>query len=71
MCFPDVENPIEELLCITVKNQTNKQIIIVNDISDFKTDRTDITYVKCKNEKELIFEFMKIVIKNHPDIKEY
>ena len=24
--FPDVENPIEELLCITVKNQTNKQI---------------------------------------------
>ena len=25
--FPDVENPIEELLCITVKNQTNKQII--------------------------------------------
>ena len=23
----DVENPVEELLCITVKNQSNKQII--------------------------------------------
>ena len=65
--FPDVENPIEELLCITVKNQTNKQIITWG-VGDFKTDRTDITYVKCKNEKELIFEFMKFWIKNHPDI---
>ena len=25
--FPDVENPIEEILAITVKNQSNKQII--------------------------------------------
>ena len=25
--FPEVNNPIEELICITVKNQTNKQII--------------------------------------------
>ena len=25
--FPDVQNPIEELLAITVKNQSNKQII--------------------------------------------
>jgi DNA polymerase elongation subunit (family B) len=65
--FPDVENPIEELLCITVKNQTNKQIITWG-VGDFKTDRTDITYVKCKNEKELIFEFMKFWLKNHPDI---
>jgi len=65
--FPDVENPIEELLCITVKNQTNKQIITWG-VGDFNTDRTDITYVKCKNEKELIFEFMKFWIKNHPDI---
>ena len=65
--FPDVENPIEELLCITVKNQTNKQIITWG-VGDFKTDRTDVTYVKCKNEKELIFEFMKFWLKNYPDI---
>jgi len=65
--FPDVENPLEELLCITVKNQSNKQILTWG-VGDYHTDRTDITYVKCKNEKQLMFEFMKFWIKNHPDI---
>ena len=65
--FPDVENPIEELLCITVKNQSNKQIITWG-VGDFTTERTDVTYVKCKDEKQLMFEFMKFWIKNHPDV---
>ena len=65
--FPDIENPIEELLAITVKNQSNKQIITWG-VGDFKTDRTDVTYIKCKNEKSLIMEFMKFWIKNYPDV---
>ena len=65
--FPDVENPVEELLCITVKNQSNKQIITWG-VGDFTTDRKDVTYVKCKHEKELLFEFVKFWIKNHPDV---
>jgi DNA polymerase elongation subunit (family B) len=65
--FPDVENPIEELLAITVKNQSNKQIITWG-VGQYKTDRPDVTYVYCKNEKQLMFEFMKFWIKNHPDI---
>ena len=65
--FPDVENPIEELLCITVKNQSNKQIMTWG-VGDFKTDRPDVTYVKCKDEKQLMFEFLKFWIKNHPDV---
>jgi len=65
--FPDVENPIEELLCITVKNHSNKQIITWG-VGDFKTDRSDITYIKCKNENQLLFEFMKFWIKNYPDV---
>ena len=65
--FPDVQNPIEEILCITVKNQSNKQILTWGT-GDYKTDRTDITYVKCKSEKELMFEFMKFWIKNYPDV---
>ena len=65
--FPDVENPIEELLCITVKNQSNKQIITWG-VGDFETDRPDVTYVKCKDEKQLMFEFLKFWIKNHPDV---
>src|SRR6056300_58167 len=65
--FPDVENPIEELLCITVKNQSNKQIITWGT-GEYKTDRSDVTYVQCKNENQLLFEFMKFWIKNYPDV---
>jgi DNA polymerase elongation subunit (family B) len=65
--FPDIENPTEELLAITVKNQSNKQIITWGT-GEFKTDRSDVTYIKCKNEKSLIMEFMKFWIKNYPDV---
>ena len=65
--FPDIDNPVEELLAITVKNQSNKQIITWG-IGDFKTDRPDVTYIKCKNEKSLIMEFMKFWTKNYPDV---
>jgi len=65
--FPDVENPIEEILCITVKNQSNKQIITWGT-GEFKTDRTDVSYIRCKSEKSLIMEFMKFWIKNYPDV---
>ena len=65
--FPDIDNPVEELLAITVKNQSNKQIITWG-IGDFKTDRPDVTYIKCKNEKSLVMEFMKFWTKNYPDV---
>ena len=65
--FPDVENPIEELLCITVKNQSNKQILTWG-VGDFHTERTDVTYIRCRDEKQLMFEFMKFWLKNYPDI---
>ena len=65
--FPDIENPTEELLAITVKNQSNKQIITWGT-GEFKTDRSDVTYIRCKNEKSLIMEFMKFWIKNYPDV---
>ena len=65
--FPDVENPTEELLCISVKNHSNKQIITWG-VGEFKTDRSDVTYIKCKNENQLLMEFMKFWIKNYPDV---
>ena len=65
--FPDVENPTEEIICITVKNQTNKQILTWAS-GDYKTDRTDISFIKCKNENVLLMEFMKFWIKNYPDV---
>ena len=65
--FPDVENPIEEILCLTVKNQSNKQIITWGT-GDFTTRREDVYYIKCNTEKQLIMEFMKFWIKNYPDV---
>ena len=65
--FPDVENPVEEILAVTVKNQSNKQIITWGT-GEFKTDRPDVTYIRCKSEKSLIMEFMKFWIKNYPDV---
>ena len=38
--FPDVENPIEEILCLTIKNQSNKNIItwvVLCDILEMKS----------------------------------
>ncbi|MDB4810161.1 DNA polymerase [bacterium] len=65
--FPDVENPQETIICLSVKNQSNKQIITWG-IGEYKNDRPDVTYVYCKHEKELIFQFMKFWIKNYPDV---
>ena len=65
--FPEVDNPIEELLCISVKNQSNKQIITWG-VGKFTTDRTDVTYIECKDEKHLVMEFMKFWLKNYPDV---
>ena len=65
--FPDVENPQETIICLTVKNKSNKQIITWG-IGEYKNDRPDVTYVYCKHEKELIFQFMKFWIKNYPDV---
>ena len=65
--FPDVDNPVEEILCLTVKNQTNKQIITWGT-GEFKTDREDVTYIRCNSEKEIIKEFMTFWMRNYPDI---
>ena len=35
---------------------------------DFKTDREDVTYIRCNSEKEIIKEFMTFWMKNYPDI---
>ena len=65
--FPDVDNPTEEIICITVKNQTNKQILTWAK-GDYHTDRTDVTFIKCKTENQLLMEFMKFWLKNYPDV---
>ena len=65
--FPDPDTAKETIICITVKNHSNKQILTWGT-GDFISKKTNVTYVKCQNEKHLLLEFLKFWCKNHPDI---
>ena len=65
--FPDVENPQEQIICITVKNQSNKQILTWG-VGQYNSDREDVTYIDCEDENQLLFEFIKFWKSNYPDV---
>ena len=65
--FPSAFFAKEELLSITIKNHQNKKIVVWG-IGEFKTDRDDVTYIKCKNEKQLLKEFLEFWEKHYPDV---
>ena len=65
--FPDPEKAEEEMLSITIKNQTTKKIVVWG-IGDYKNDREDVTYINCSNENELLAQFMNFWVKHYPDV---
>ena len=65
--FPDPDTAKETIICITIKNHSNKQIITWGT-GDFISKKANVTYVKCQNEKHMLLEFLKFWCKNHPDI---
>ena len=65
--FPDPADALEELLCITVKNYSNKQILTWGT-QDFTTDREDVNYIRCSDEKELLKKFLEFWEFFDPDI---
>ena len=65
--FPDPQKAIEPLLSITIKNHQNKRIMVWG-IGDFVNRRDDVAYIKCKNEEDLIQEFLTFWEKTQPDI---
>ena len=65
--FPDPERAEEEMLAITIKNQSTKKIVVWG-LGHFKNDRDDVTYVNCSSEEELLREFMSFWTKHYPDV---
>ena len=65
--FPEPELAEEEMLAITIKNQTTKKIILWG-LGEFKNDRDDVTYINCSNENELLASFMNWWSKHQPDV---
>ena len=65
--FPDPEKAEEEMLSITIKNQSTKKIVVWG-IGEYHTDREDVTYINCSNENELLASFMNFWTKHYPDV---
>jgi DNA polymerase elongation subunit (family B) len=75
--FPDVQNPIEEVLLITVKNLVTRQIITFGcgefddkceEIENLRAQGNRFLYVKCDNEHDLLETFLRFYSENYPDI---
>ena len=65
--FPNPRDAAEPLLSITIKNHQNKHIMVWG-IGEFKNNRDDVGYVKCRDEEHLIQEFLSFWEKNQPDV---
>ena len=65
--FPSPKLAEEEMLCITIKNQQSKKIVVWG-IGEFNTDREDVTYIQCESEVHLLKEFLVFWERHHPDV---
>ena len=65
--FPDPQNATEEMLSITVKNHQSKQIVVFG-LYDYETKQDNVLYLQCKDEKDLLEQFISFWQQFHPDI---
>ena len=55
------------MICITVKDQVKKQILVWG-MADYHVKQDNVHYVKCENEKELLKQFLKFWQSYTPDV---
>lgn len=65
--FPNVNNPIEEILLITLQNAAIKELITFGTRS-YKAKKKNHTYITCSSEKDLYFRFLNYWQENYPDV---
>jgi len=61
--FPNAQKADEPLLCITVKNQSNKAIMVWG-IADYTNDRKDVRYILCDNEEDLLKKVFRFLVEH-------
>jgi DNA polymerase elongation subunit (family B) len=72
--FPSIENPIEEVLLITVQDNVTKKITTFGakkfDVNSIKhiSNKNNFQYIKCKDEADLLLTFLKYWQHVTPDI---
>lgn len=65
--FPDIRSANEEILLITVKDLQSKKIITWG-VKPFENKRDDCQYVYCRDEQQLLKEFIIWWQQNYPDV---
>ncbi len=65
--FPQVDNPIERVNAITLKNHQTKKFVVFG-LHPWNNNRDDITYIQCNTEDELLQRFISFWGANFPDV---
>ena len=65
--FPNVTDCAEKMICITIKDQVKKQILVWG-MADYEKKQDNVHYIKCKDEKDLLIQFLKFWKDYSPDI---
>jgi DNA polymerase elongation subunit (family B) len=65
--FPQVSNPVEEVLLITVQNKVTKQFITWGS-RPYTVKRPNHKYILCRSEQDLLLQFIKWFATVTPDI---
>jgi DNA polymerase elongation subunit (family B) len=65
--FPDVEECIEEVLCITLQDYTTKKIITWG-VGSYQVKQDNHSYIECKDEFELLNKFMEWWMQYTPEV---
>ena len=65
--FPDIKQANEEILLITIKDSQSKQIVTFGSRA-YVNKRDDVKYIHCKDELNLLKEFVIFWQQNYPDV---
>ena len=65
--FPDIKLANEEILLISIKDSKTKQITVFGT-KPFVHDRDDVVYKTCRDEQQLLKEFIVWWQDNYPDV---
>ncbi len=65
--FPDIKSANEEILLITIRDSKDKQITTFG-VGEFENTRSDVKYINCRDEQQLLKEFMIFWQQNYPDV---
>lgn len=65
--FPNVRDPKEELLLITIQDASTKELVTFGS-KQFKVTKTNHTYIQCRDEYDLFQKFLAYFQENCPNI---